>query len=124
MAYVEYNPNPVGRRVGDCVVRAIAKALNMPWEPAFITLVMNALAMGDMPSSDAVWGATLRQYGFYKHLLTEDITVEDFCSSHPEGVYVLALGGHVVTVVDGDLYDSWDSSKEIPLYYWSREGVM
>lgn len=26
--YIEYNPNPCGRRVGDCAVRAVAKALN------------------------------------------------------------------------------------------------
>lgn len=27
-----YNPNPVGRSVGDCAVRAIAKALDVTWE--------------------------------------------------------------------------------------------
>ena len=30
--YIEYNPNPVAVKVGDCSVRAIAKALNMGWE--------------------------------------------------------------------------------------------
>lgn len=125
MAYVEYNPNPVGRKVGDCAVRAIAKALYMDWETAYITLTINGLAMGDMPSSDSVWGATLRQYGYYKHLLPDKCpdcyTVSDFCLDHPDGIFVLALGGHVVTVVDGDLYDSWDSSEEVPLYFWSKE---
>ena len=29
MAFIEYNNNPVGRRVGDCAVRAVSKALNM-----------------------------------------------------------------------------------------------
>ena len=29
--YIEYNPNPCGRRVGDCAVRAISKALD--WSP-------------------------------------------------------------------------------------------
>ena len=32
MAYVEFNNNPVGRRIGDCAVRAISKALNIGWE--------------------------------------------------------------------------------------------
>ena len=121
MAYVEFNNNPCGRRVGDCVVRAISKALNMGWESTHLMLDVNAISMGDMPSSDAVWGATLRQHNFYKHLIKEYTTVKDFCEQHPKGLYVLALGGHVVTVIDGDYFDSWDSGSEIIQYYWSKE---
>lgn len=28
--WVKYNPNPAGRQVGDCAVRALTKALNTP----------------------------------------------------------------------------------------------
>lgn len=121
----EFNPNPVGRKVGDCSVRAIAKALNMGWEAAYIALTMNGLQMGDMPSSDSVWGATLRQHGFKRSVIPNTCpqcyTAEEFCVDHPHGVYVLGFGGHVATVVDGDLYDSWDSTKEIPQFYWTKE---
>lgn len=126
MAYVEFNPNPTARSVGDCAVRAIAKALNMGWEAAYIALVMNGLQMGDMPSSDSVWGALLRQHGFYRKAIPDTCptcyTAEDFCEDHPHGgPYVLAFGGHVACVQDGNLYDSWDSSKEIPMYVWYRK---
>ena len=125
MAYVEFRNNPVGRMVGDCSVRAISKALNMGWEAAYITLVMNGLSMGDMPSSDSVWGATLRQHGFSRRALPDSCpacyTAEDFCLDHPRGTFVLGFGGHVATVVDGDLFDSWNSSKEIPQFYWYKE---
>lgn len=121
MAFIDYNPNPVGRRVGDCSVRAIAKALDMDWESAYLLLVTNGLLMGDMPSADAVWGAALRKYGFKKYLCSDCTSVIDFCFDHPYGVYVLALGGHVVTVKDGNYFDSWNSGNEQPLYYWSRE---
>jgi len=121
MAFIEYNPNPVGRKVGDCSVRAISKALDMDWESAYILLISNGLLMGDMPSSDSVWGATLRKYGFRKHLCPDCYTVADFSMNNPEGVYVLALGGHVVTIKNGDYYDSWDSGNEVPLYFWSKE---
>ena len=46
---------------------------------------------------------------------------EDFTYDHPRGVFVLGFGRHVATVVDGDIYDSWDSSNEIPQYYWYKE---
>lgn len=125
MAYIEFNPNPVGRRVGDCSVRAVARALDMGWEAAFIALTMNGLSMGDMPSSDSVWGALLRQNGFYRDVIPNTCpdcyTVADFCEDHPEGTFVLGMGGHVATVVNGDLYDSWDSSAEIPQFVWYRK---
>lgn len=125
MVFEEYNPNPVGRHVGDCAIRAIAKALDIDWETAFILVTVNAYQMGDMPSSDSVWGAVLRENGFYKKIIPnycpDCYTVEDFCEDHPNGIFVLGFGGHVATVVDGKLYDSWDSSKEIPIYYWYRK---
>jgi len=125
MAYREFNPNPVGRRVGDCAVRAISKALDLDWESAYILLVTSGFSMGDMPSSDSVWGATLRQQGFYRETLPDSCpdcyNVIDFCEDYPEGTYVLGFGGHVATVVDGDLYDSWDSSMENPQFYWYRK---
>lgn len=124
MAYIKYNPNPTGRSVGDCAVRAISKALKIDWEAAFITLAMNAFAVGDMPSSDSVWGATLKQNGFVRHVISNECpdcyTAQDFAADHPRGTYVLGFGGHVATVKDGDLYDSWDSSREIPQFYWEE----
>lgn len=82
--------------------------------------------MGDMPSSDSVWGAVLRQNGFYRAIVPntcpECYTAEDFADDHPSGTYVLAFGGHVATIKDGNLYDSWDSSREVPQYYWHRKG--
>lgn len=123
--YREYNPNPTGRRVGDCAVRAIAKALDLDWETAFARIAANAYAMGDMPSSDSVWGALLRQNGFYRQAIPNTCpdcyTAADFARDNPHGTFVLGFGGHVATVQDGDLYDSWDSSKEIPVYVWYRK---
>lgn len=121
----EYNPNPTGRRVGDCAIRAVSKALNTDWETAYALITKNGYEMGDMPSSNSVWGAVLRQNGFYRAAIPNKCpdcyTAEDFCNDHPNGVYVLGFGTHVATVVDGDIYDSWDSSQEIPQYYWYRK---
>lgn len=123
--YREYNPNPTGRRVGDCAVRAISVALDVDWETAFLMLARNAYAMGDMPSADSVWGALLRQNGFYREAIPntcpECYTAEQFSADHPKGTFVLGFGGHVATVKDGDIYDSWDSSQEIPVYAWYRK---
>lgn len=121
----EYNPNPVGRKVGDCAIRALTVALNVDWETAYLLAAMNGLQMGDMPSADSVWGAVLRQNSFYRKSIPNSCpdcyTAGNFADDHPRGIYVLGFGGHVATVKDGVLYDSWDSSKEIPQYFWYKE---
>lgn len=66
MAFVLYNPNPTGRNVGDCAIRAVAKALKTDWETAYVMIAENGYAMGDVPSADSVWGSVLRQNGFYR----------------------------------------------------------
>lgn len=125
MAYIRYNPNPTGRNVGDCAVRAVAKALKVDWETAYGMIAANGYAMGDMPSSDSVWGSVLRQNGFYRSAIPnrcpDCYTAKDFCEDNPRGTFVLGFGGHVATVVNGNLYDSWNSSEEIPQYFWYRK---
>lgn len=122
----QYQPNPTGRTVGDCAVRAIAKALGTDWETAYAKIANTGFLMGDMPSSDSVWGAVLRKDGFVRESIPNTCpdcyTAADFCRDHPKGVYVLGFGGHVATVVNGDLFDSWNSSNEIPMYYWRKDG--
>lgn len=122
--WVQYNPNPTGRSVEDCSIRAVAKALDIDWETAYILICSNGLAMGDMPHSDSVWGSVLREKGFYRktipNVCPNCYTARMFCRDNPEGTFVLGFGGHVATVQDGNLFDAWDSSNEIPVYVWLR----
>lgn len=125
--WIEYNPNPAGKRVGDCAVRAIAAALDMDWDRAYATLTAAAFKAKDMPSSDAVWGSVLRGNGFYRESVPNCIpdecyTAEDFAEGHPRGIFILGFGGHVATLRDGLLMDSWDSSGLSPQFYWTKKG--
>ena len=123
--WIQYNPSPVGRNVGDCSVRAVAKALDTDWETAYAMIAMNGYLMGDMPSSNAVWGAVLRQNGFSRYAVPNTCpdcyTIGDFADDHPHGVYVVGTGNHVCTIRDGVIFDSWDSRSEIPQFYWSKK---
>lgn len=122
--WIFYNNNPESARVGDCTIRAIAKALNEGWEDTYIGVTVEGIRLHDMPSANRVWGAYLRTKGFTRRPLeticSDCYTVEDFAKAHPQGTYILALSGHVVCVIDGDWYDTWDSGQETPLYYWER----
>lgn len=119
-----YNENPDGARVGDCTVRAIATVLGETWEQTYAGLCIQGFSMRDMPSSNAVWGAYLRARGFSRGIFTdkcpECYTVRDFCRDHKNGRGILAISGHVVAVIRGDYYDTWDSGDELPVYYWEK----
>lgn len=124
MAYQNYNPNPLHSRVGDCTVRAIAKALDLEWDEAFAALCAEAFKVKDMPSADAVWNSVLRNEGFHRRGLPdtcpECYTVKEFTEEHPEGTFVVATDKHVLTVKDGDFFDTWDSGDQTPLYYYEK----
>lgn len=124
--YQYYQPNPIrSDPVGDCTVRALSKALNIDWEKAHVMLDYASYMMGDISNSNAVMGAVLRRNGFYRDVIPNTCpdcyTAEDFCEDHPTGTFVLGFGTHVATVVDGVIYDSWDSSDEYPIYYYHRK---
>lgn len=123
--YVYFNNNPARALVGDCTIRAISKALNQSWQDTYSDLAMFGFDMSDMPSSNRVWGEYLYQNGYRRFIIPDSCpdcyTVKDFCKEHPRGKYILATGTHVICVVNGNYYDSWDSGNEVPIYYWRKE---
>lgn len=125
MAFIEHNTNPNRKLVGDCVVRAISTVLNSSWDSIYTELVIQGLMMADMPSANAVWGAYLKNKGFKRSAVSNTCpdcyTVKEFAEEHPKGKYILATGSHVIAIINGDYYDSWDSGDEFPIYYWFKE---
>lgn len=122
--YSYYNANPYKIRVGDCVIRAISKALNQSWEDTYIDLTIQGYLMGDLLSSNAVWGAYLKNKGFIRDIVSNDCpecyTIEDFCNEYPKGTYIIGTGTHAVCVEDGCVFDTWNSSGEVPIYYYKK----
>lgn len=122
--FIKYNANPINKRVGDCTVRAISKALNQSWEKTFVEMCVQSLMLCDMPSANYVWGAYLKHKGFKREIIPDYFpdcyTVKDFCNDNPKGTFVLAVSGHTVAVKDGQYFDTWDSGDEIPIYYFTK----
>lgn len=119
-----FNPNPKGLNVGDCTVRSICAVTGLDWNTVHKALCDLSGDMADMPSADRVWWTLLEQMGFSrKHLIDrcpECYTVEQFAFDHPRGIYVLGPHEHAVAVINGDYWDSWDSGKTVPTYYFRR----
>jgi len=127
--WIKYDPNPVRKGdVGDCVIRALTKALGKTWDAVYWDLCILGAYYGNWGNGNEVWRRYLRDNGFRRYIVPNTCpdcyTVRDFCADHPRGVYVLSTGAnggtHVVCVVDGNYYDSWDSGNDIPIYYYFR----
>lgn len=133
--YIRYNDNPFNLDVGDCVIRAISTALNYNWFMVHDELSFLSRKMADMPSSNRVWKQYLINKGYHETQINNTcpkcLTVDEFCRQHPKGRYILSTaeytkardnlivtGTHVVAVIDGDYYDTWDSGQDVPLSYF------
>lgn len=120
----KYNPNPYGRNGSDCVYRAISKATGQTWEDTYWDLAYAGAALGDAPNANHVWAEYLKNKGFKRYIIPDSCpdcyTIAEFCEDNPTGLYVLGTGSHVVTAINGNYFDSWDSGQEPVLYVWRR----
>jgi hypothetical protein len=60
------------------------------------------------------------KFNYTAHKLSKDerCTIKEFAVANPCGTFILKVHGHVVTLVDGLYYDSWDSGdKKVTMYY-------
>jgi len=123
--YEYYNPNPFQRNTGDCTQRALAKALGIDWDMASVILADKAIKMGYTADDKHVFSAVLKENGFDRFAIPNTCpdcyTADVFCREFFKGTYVLGFGNHVATVIDGVLYDTWDSRNEVPHFYWQKK---
>ena len=126
--FIYCNPNPLGKQVGDCVIRALTMVLGTDWDTTYDLICKEGKKLADMPSANTVWASVLRNQGYVCVPLVNTCpncyTVKDFCKDHQNGQYLLAIGNHVVAVRYGNYYDSWDSGNEVPISYWVREDLL
>ena len=124
MPYVYENLNPKKRTVGDCAIRATAKACGLSWDSAFIDLCDMGLHMKNLPNANEVWGAFLKSMGFVKcnvsNTCPDCYTIRMFAEDHPHGIYVIGTGTHVVCCIDSNYYDIWDSGDETVAFHWKE----
>lgn len=123
--YVFSNPNPKKLLTGDCVVRAIALATGKSWGEVYVDVCLQGFAGCEMPSDNTIWHTYLMENGYKRHIIPDTCpncyTIGDFCYDNPIGIFILATGTHVVAVIDGDYFDTWDSGNEIPIFYFAKE---
>ena len=122
--FMRENVNPKGNRVGDCVVRALAKATDKTWDDVFRELCEIAFEQKQMPNAEAVWKEYAKANGFVYRPLPKVQSgekrprVAKFVEGLGEGTYLLRVSKHLAMAKDGRYYDSWDCGNRSLYGYW------
>lgn len=124
--YFQPNKLDLKDKTGDCQIRALCKALGVEWKEAFdltIPLCRELQTYTVFDGNREKTKEAMKRLGFEYHGIsnkkgTTRPTVDSFAKDHPEGTYIVSVAHHVVAVVDGCYWDTWDSGyKSLYGYY-------
>ena len=125
MKFVEYNNNPKKKKAGDCVVRAVALALDKSWVRVYNELAELGLVECRMINEPALYEKYLSNLGIKKQKMPRRddntrYTVREFANelAHPDTTYLISVAKHLTVVKNRDLYDTWDCSYKSVGNYW------
>ena len=122
-----YNANPKNRITGDCRIRAISVACEVPYNQVVMDLAKIQCETGYDQTANQGISILLKQYGWVKHKQPrkEDntkYTGKEFCerARYYEN-YIANIGGHhIVAIVKGKVWDIWDSTDGCIGNYWTK----
>ena len=142
-----FNANPKNRKTGDCVYRALTAATGRKWEEIVFGCAALAVKHGFSPASKETYGRLLEMLGFEKQRQPRKpdgtkYTGKQFCEAlqryigsdsltayggvGDEGFVVgkrivANIGGnHTVAIIDGKVWDIWNSTDGCIGNYWVK----
>lgn len=123
MAYIKFNHNPLGKKTGDCVIRAFAQAFNKDWDTIYDELCVLGKELKDVPNGNETYTEYLQRnkcisMSFPVKKGQKRLTPKTFSKKYPEGSYILRLAHHLVAVTDGNYYDIWNSGNKAIYKAW------
>lgn len=124
-----YNANTRDSYVGDCVKRSLTIAYGLDYDE--VSKELNRIKRDKGVSAyniSPVYNEFLkRRNAVFRAYPEKGVTVSNFADEHSSGTYLLLTGSpslaargvsnHMVAIIDGDIWDSWDSSNEVVVSY-------
>ncbi len=124
---VRYNANTRGTRTGDCSVRSISLAFNMDYRK--VKQILNDCMLKSRGhvynSSNNIKYALIHEFNVPESdildIRDQKLTVSEFADQNPSGTFLIGcnknpnppsnyvFGGHLVTIINGKIFDTWDS---------------
>lgn len=104
------------KQSNDCTVRALANVFDMDYDDAY-----DYLAAAGRKCSRGFHFKTLEhpklKWEAYQAIKGQSRkTISDFCKEHPEGKWIIRVSKHVAAVIDGVVYDTFESNPTKCVY--------
>ena len=117
------------KKIGDCVIRAFAIALDQDYKVTFKDLFDLGLELGDMPNSHPVWKEYAKRKGFVRYPTPKDargkkISVRNWSADAPSGSVIALTREHLVAIVDNVQRDTWLEERTVSSYYVLENGEL
>ena len=112
-------------KTGDCAVRAMAIALELPYADVYRELAQANKDSGRKKSvrhgvMREVLEEVLARYGWKWHSAPKFEGRRARYDDLPLGRYIARMSRHYAAVIDGQLHDSWDSRRKMVYGYWFK----
>lgn len=128
--YFQPNKKDIKDKTGDCQIRALCKALDLTWIEAFDLTIplcreLQTYTIFDCnldKTKEAMARLGFEYSGVSNKRGTVRPTVDSFAQDHPDGIFIAKVAHHVVAVVDGCYYDTWDSGHCSMYGYYALTG--
>lgn len=133
---VYYNANTHGKNVGDCVKRGLSLAYRMDYDKIASELnkIKRQVGYGAY-NLQSIYFRFIRAMGDEVQNLPsgKHVTVELFAEEHPNGTWLVITApsedkaergssNHILPIINGTIYDSWDSTKQFVTKYVEVKG--
>lgn len=113
---IYYNANEFGNHVEDCTIRSISVAEGISWDEAYRKLSDYARERGLMMNSVESIEEYLDEN--YNRICIEDMTVGEFAECNPYGTFLVTMLGHITTIKNGEIIDTFNPSDRIMWCAW------
>ena len=112
-------------KTGDCAVRAMSIALELPYADVYRELAQANKDAGRKKSvrrgvMKKVYSKVLSKYGWEWHSAPKFDGRKARYNDLPNGRLIARMSKHFAAVIDGELHDSWDSRHKIVYGYWFK----
>ena len=116
--FVYLNINPNNETKGDCVIRAIALALDLDYYDVVDMLIENSNYFNcNMLVRDCYSKMLTIDYGLPQYD-GNGLSVMQIVEEHKDNILLLRTEGHLTMAMYGNIYDIWDCSNEIVDVFW------
>jgi len=114
--YKYYNMNPHDRHIEDCVIRSLSLLTNKDWDDTYRELAYYSSLEGYMTDNvEFVEDYLDERYPRECHYSKR---VGEFAKEYPLGKYAVTMEGHITSIIDGVIYDTFNPSDRIMRCAW------